>query len=197
MDLKSFLKLVKLNEGNIIIVLGVLVIFVASIATVSYFRNIPNEPQGQIGTAVSDEVDISNDIKVTSEGFVSNSERKNHTVIEGESLWSIAEKDYENGEKWQEIANENSLVYPYTIRPGQELVLPDVQKSSSISSLGEKHENSDQISGSNYIVRSGDNLWNIAKRAYGNGDNWIMIAHENNLANPRLIHSGNTLVIPR
>jgi len=46
-------------------------------------------------------------------------------------------------------------------------------------------------------VVKGDNLWQIALRAYGDGYQWVKIARENKLANPDLIHSGNILKIPR
>lgn len=51
--------------------------------------------------------------------------------------------------------------------------------------------------GSTYVVVHGDNLWNIAVAAYGNGFRWKDIADANHLANPRIIHAGNHLTIPQ
>ncbi len=53
------------------------------------------------------------------------------------------------------------------------------------------------ISGDRYTVVKGDNLWDISVRAYGNGFRWTEIAKANNLVNPRVIHSGNVLILPR
>ncbi|HSW88483.1 MAG TPA: LysM peptidoglycan-binding domain-containing protein [Candidatus Saccharimonadales bacterium] len=53
------------------------------------------------------------------------------------------------------------------------------------------------ITGKIYTVKLGDSLWNIAQRAYSNGDKWVDIAKANNLTNPSIIHSGNILKIPR
>jgi nucleoid-associated protein YgaU len=50
---------------------------------------------------------------------------------------------------------------------------------------------------SNYTVQDGDNLWNIAERAYSNGFNWIEIARANNLLNENLIEVGTKLNIPK
>ena len=50
--------------------------------------------------------------------------------------------------------------------------------------------------GGNYTVVHGDNLWDIAVAAYGDGFRWTDIAKANQLVNPRVIHSGNVLVIP-
>jgi nucleoid-associated protein YgaU len=50
---------------------------------------------------------------------------------------------------------------------------------------------------SNYTVVTGDCLWTIAERAYGNPYKWVDIAAANNLADPNLIHPGNVFSIPR
>ncbi|MFI5265695.1 MAG: LysM peptidoglycan-binding domain-containing protein [Candidatus Levyibacteriota bacterium] len=54
-----------------------------------------------------------------------------------------------------------------------------------------------KITGKTYTVKAGDDLWNIAVRAYGDGYKWVDIARVNNLSNPNLIFSDNVLVIPR
>lgn len=48
-----------------------------------------------------------------------------------------------------------------------------------------------------YTVVKGDNLWKISEKFYGSGYNWKLIASENKLVNPRLIHSGNVFRIPK
>lgn len=50
--------------------------------------------------------------------------------------------------------------------------------------------------GGTYTVVRGDNLWNIAVAAYGDGFRWVDIAKANKLANPSIIHAGNVLTIP-
>ena len=49
-----------------------------------------------------------------------------------------------------------------------------------------------------YTVRTGDCLWNIAKRYYGNGSKWQKIynANRGKIKNPNLIYTGQRLVIP-
>jgi nucleoid-associated protein YgaU len=49
-----------------------------------------------------------------------------------------------------------------------------------------------------YIVKRGDNLWNISKRYYGHGKHWRRIANANKklIKNPDLIYPGWKLVIP-
>lgn len=49
-----------------------------------------------------------------------------------------------------------------------------------------------------YTVVSGDCLWNIAKRFYGNGSRYpdIFNANKDKISNPNLIYPGQVLVIP-
>jgi len=48
----------------------------------------------------------------------------------------------------------------------------------------------------NYIVKEGDNLWQMAELAYGSGFNAVDIAKINNIADPNLITIGQKLVLP-
>lgn len=47
-----------------------------------------------------------------------------------------------------------------------------------------------------YTVQSGDTLWAIAERYYGDGNQYMKIASANSIANPDLINPGQVLVIP-
>ena len=53
-------------------------------------------------------------------------------------------------------------------------------------------------SGQNYTVKSGDCLWNIAKKNYGNGSKYTTIynANRDKIKNPNLIYPGQVLWIP-
>jgi len=48
-----------------------------------------------------------------------------------------------------------------------------------------------------YTVVRGDHLWRISTHFYGSGYNWTLLASENKLANPDIIHAGNVLTIPK
>lgn len=47
-----------------------------------------------------------------------------------------------------------------------------------------------------YKVQSGDTLWTIAKKIYGDGSKYTEIAKRNNITNPNLIYAGSTLQLP-
>ncbi len=128
---------------------------------------------------------------------VDQTESTNHTVVEGETLWSISEKYYGNGYKWTEIAEVNSLQSPNEIEAGQTLDLPSQDTSLTIAETTMPTSDSNAIAESTYTVAKGDHLWGIAVRTYGDGYKWVNIARANNLKNPNILFVGTVLTLPR
>jgi len=124
-----------------------------------------------------------------------------YTVQTGDSLWTIAENEYKNGYNWVDIKRANNLTNPGMIYKGMKLTLPDVGEKNMMAiqkqQVKQPAVETNKITGTSYVVVRGDNLWTIAVRAYGDGYRWVDIARVNNLTNPSLIHSQNTLKIPR
>lgn len=122
-----------------------------------------------------------------------------YIVKSGDSLWTISENIYKSGYNWADIAKANNLENPGLIFAGTKLEIPKLQIKTTEVNAEKAFEQStnSSITGSPYIVIKGDNLWEIAVRAYGDGYRWVDIAKINNLANPNLIHSGNVFKIPR
>lgn len=175
-DLKKFLKSVKLNEENISMVLGALVVVIVGILIVNYFKdkgsaNIPGA-NTETGT------------------------EKVHTVTKGETLWSIAENDFGSGYNWVDIKSANKLKTD-TIEVGQKLSIPDVAAKKPTATKKTLTATSQTLSGTTYVIVKGDSLWKVAVRAYGDGYKWTVIAKANGLKNPNIIHAGNVLTLPR
>lgn len=125
---------------------------------------------------------------------------KTYTVKSGDDLWSIAEDVYHSGYNWVDIARANHLVNPGIIHAGNVLVLPTVTPEPTTitpTPTITQQQVTNAITSKTYTVQKGDDLWNIAVRAYGDGYQWTKIAQANHLANPGLIFSGNILQIPR
>lgn len=121
---------------------------------------------------------------------------KKHIVAANENLWQIAEKYYQSGYNWTDIAKANNLTNPDVLFVGTELVIPAVAPKVP-AQIGTAAQSTNPIQGDNYTVVKGDDLWNIAVRAYGDGFKWVEVAKANNLVNPDLIHAGNVLKLPR
>ncbi len=217
-DLKKILKNFKLNENNISMALGALVIIVVGILVVNYFKGTG----GDLLTGLTDTQDQTED-------------KGTYTVKKGETLWSIAEDTYGSGFEWSRIAKANNLTEPYSLEEGQVLTLPETEvaeastepsvapaetvtpdaspvaiesiepiatvaspePAASSSPVITEEKSTEPISAATYTVVHGDNLWTIATRAYGDGYKWTEIARENNLLHPNLIHAGNVLILPR
>ncbi|MDO8621307.1 MAG: LysM peptidoglycan-binding domain-containing protein [Candidatus Levybacteria bacterium] len=122
-----------------------------------------------------------------------------YIVKQGDSLWSISENIYKSGYNWVDIAKANKLENPGLIYVGTRLEIPKLQAKTSEANAEKSFEQpaNSSITGNTYAVVKGDNLWEIAVRAYGDGFRWVDIAKANNLVNPNLIHSGNIFKIPR
>lgn len=98
-----------------------------------------------------------------------------YTVRPGNTLFAIAQFF---GTTVKAIAEANGLIYPYTIFPGQELILPIGEISSPRY----------------YVVRPGDTIVSIADR-YGLELEDILSL--NRLENPNIIYPGQILRLTR
>jgi len=117
-----------------------------------------------------------------------------HTVEKDQVLWKIAEKYYDSGYNWVDIAKVNNIKNANQIEVGDILIIPAVEaKKPTILDI----KSTDVISGATYTVVKGDTLWEISVRAFGDGYKWVEIAEENDLQNPGIIHSSNILTLPR
>lgn len=161
-------------------VLGALVIIVVGMLVVNYFKD-------RKSSTLPEALTTSNQSEIG----------KTHTVVKGETLWSIAENAYGSGYNWVDVKAANKLKTD-AIEIGQKLDIPSVaaKKPTSTTKVAEVRSTG-SIATSSYVVVKGDNLWNIAVRAYGDGFKWTSIAKANKLINPSLIHPGNILTLPR
>lgn len=121
------------------------------------------------------------------------SETVSYTIERGDCLWNIAKEHLGDGFKWQEIyeLNQNVLgTNPDLIYPGTTIQLPGG---------GTEIASSTTAGAETYIVKPGDNLWDISREHLGSGTNWgdLYKANQDVIgANPRLIHPGQELTLP-
>jgi nucleoid-associated protein YgaU len=132
-----------------------------------------------------------------------------HTVVAGDSLWSISEKYYGTGYEWKKLVEANKITSPSVIEKGTVVDVPRLQMISATStekpttvvaqaSTSTQSQPAVQpTTGSSaqiaYTVAKGDSLWSIAQTKCGDGYAWSKIASENKLVSPGIIHIGNQL----
>ncbi|MFK7790000.1 MAG: LysM peptidoglycan-binding domain-containing protein [Phycisphaeraceae bacterium] len=49
---------------------------------------------------------------------------RTYTIRKGDTFWSIAQREYGNGQKWRDISSANPSVDPKKLAVGQQITLP-------------------------------------------------------------------------
>jgi nucleoid-associated protein YgaU len=169
-----------LYQSYVGFILGAIVVIVLGFLVASFLTKNANKI-GQIGTGE----------KTTAQDQISVNANQ-YTVKDGDSLSSIAQQTYGQEAMWLVLATKNNIENPDLIYSGTKLDMPS--KADAQTAFG-------NLTSTSYQVQSGDTLFDVAQRVYGDGSRWMSIARANNVGylengNP-LIFSGNTLTIPR
>jgi nucleoid-associated protein YgaU len=190
----GFFSRFKITESYTSLILGAIVVLIAGIIVLSFAKVNRNMETS------SDKDFLSSEKLNLQESNTSST----YTVRPGDDLWTISENVYNDGYKWVEIAKLNKLQNPGLIYAGSKLIIPTQKQVKQVAinpsptvKIQNTQLSNNPITGTTYVIKSGDNLWNICVRAYGDGYRWPEIAKINHLNNPDLIFSGNTLQLPR
>lgn len=176
---QSFLSKWKIEESYASLFLGILVVGIVALIGLTFIRASKNSNKQVSSTSTTEAQDSAKKAGIS----------EKYTVKEGDSLWTISEKVYKSGYNWVDIAKENNLGNPDVVYVGTVLNIPNVKPFVPTIAGA--------ISGASYTVKEGDNLWEIAVRAYGDGFRYQEIAKANTLRDPSLIYPGAVLRIPR
>ena len=221
MNLKSILKAIKLNESTISMVLGAIVIIVVGILVVNFFGSnktgeiippVGTEKNQQITLPTTHAVQEGEDLWSISETYYgsgynwtdianANELTEPNQISAGQELTIPAvtpKLAIANATPTVVAENTQVQLEEPTATPEPTIaVITDDLNGDGQSTTNTQMQGMEPITGSSYTVVHGDNLWDIAVRAYGDGYKWVEIANANDLANPNLIHTGNLFVIPR
>lgn len=204
---------IKSNQNTLSLVLGALIVIVVGILIFNYF----NKPKQEISSdSTQTEQPQTGDVNP-------NNLPGKYTIKEGDTLFSIADKYYGDGYKYEEIAKANNIPDVDSLQTGQEITVPKLEGVAAASPTatavaaastepqatpntqpvngGTGGNDSTvwgaKIEGDNYTVVEGDWLSTIAARAYGDVMAYDKIAKANNISNPDVIVPGMSLKLPR
>lgn len=74
-----------------------------------------------------------------------------------------------------------------------------IENTNLVESTATNNTTNSSLAYDEYVVKSGDNLWNIAKKKYGDGSKYTIIleANKDKVSNPNLIYPNTILNIPK
>lgn len=116
---------------------------------------------------------------------------QHHKIKSGDTLQGVARR---YGIRVADIVSLNKISNPRSLRVGADLILP-LQKGGSrldVGDLGDDYQRSRRQTPKAYKVRSGDNLWKIAKR-FGVSEKELKAW--NRLGSKNVLRPGQTLVV--
>lgn len=184
------------NQSYLNLILGLLIVLVAGLLVFNYFKRGSGEliPAEQTSLqATTPQVDVA---PTNLPG--------NYTVKEGDTLFMISEKYYQDGSHFLVLAQHNKLASPDLINSGQVLQIPKLETLTTADSMNQGTGGAVNqttwgpvITADTYTVVTDDWLSKIAGRAYGDIMMYDKIAKANSIANPDLIEPGMVLKIPR
>ena len=180
--MRDFLKNIKLNEQNISMLLGVVVVILVGSLLYNYFKSVNQPSDGETSsTSTPEQTVVPSGDQLPAD----------YVVQKGDSLWSISEKAYGTGYNWTDVYNANKQVIgpnANTLLADTKINLPKVEPK--LVALAKT--SSDPVE---YTVQKGDHLWGILVQTCDNGYLWPQVAKANNLANANQIEVSQKLTI--
>ncbi len=118
-----------------------------------------------------------------------------YEVQGGDSLYTIAERAYGDGNKWKLIADANPRVNAHTLRVGFKLTIPPKPGAQQAAAPAQP---ATEGSVRTYVIQAGDSLEKLAARFYRNG-RWAAKLYEANrdtIASADCLAVGTKIVLP-
>lgn len=115
-----------------------------------------------------------------------NNEKVIYKVQSGDCLSAIAENYNVDLES---LININGIADANLIYPGQELIIPVAAENQQQAN----EEDANSEASGEYCVQSGDTLWGISEKLYGDGASYQRLAQYNGIDDPSMIYPGQII----
>ncbi len=187
-----------LNQSYASLVIGLVILLIVGFLVFNHLKS----QSSNIGVAeqTSQKTQTVNNSTSSSSKNSANTSSDKYTVKDGDTLFQIAQKYYQDGYKYPLIASANKINNPDLISTGQSLTIPKLTTNNTPLGTGGSTDQTiwgEKISGNTYTVEKGDWLSKIAGRAYGDIYAYTKIAKANNITDPNTLEVGTVLKIPR
>ena len=113
-------------------------------------------------------------------------------------FWAVSAKAYGNGKHWAVIAKANPGVTSGSMKIGQQLLVPS-RPAERVGGSGAAAAPARTLQPGYkwYTVVDGDaGFWDVARKSYGNGKHWALIAQANPNVNSGRLRKDQKLVVP-
>ena len=116
-------------------------------------------------------------------------------------FWAVSEQAYRDGKHWAIIKNANPQADSGRLRAGQKLIIPPLPAAGALPHAA----GTAAASGASplrpgekwYTIQEGDNgFWDVAKKNYGSGKHWKLIADANPDVDATRLRAGRKLRVP-
>lgn len=210
LTLQRIIKKLELNESAISTIIGGIALLIVSVLFVGYFKDYKSAPviEPKPDITSSETITTKGEISLNEAGQTSSAATSKYKVQANESLWTIAQREYQDGYKWVEIAQANQLVNPDLITEGMmldlprasdigisEIVAPDLAVEETEKVIPTTQEETDLKT---YTVVNNDSLWKISQNVYNDGYKWSQIwqLNQEQIQNPDILPVGLVLKLP-
>jgi nucleoid-associated protein YgaU len=170
----SFFNLLEFGESYTSLILGIIVVIIATVLLLTFVRNTNN-------TVNSPKTQISSQQTVKKIALVSQAATSTvKPTVVAKSPTPTKSQPTPTITKIPTVTNKPTpTIMPKVAAAKDTMVKQTTQK------------------GNVYTVAEGDTLWKIAEAHYKSGYNWVDIASANNLNVPGAIHKGDKLILPK
>lgn len=182
----SFWDIIKFGESYTSLILGIIVVVVATVMLLTFVKGKNVNPN--LSGGEQQKVAVK-----TQQEKVSPTPEATKTLLKNEQInptKKVVAKVVVSPTITKKISPTVKLAKSPTVKP----VVKEKQK---IAIKTEKEPvNNQTISGSKYTVKEGDTLWKIAESKYKSGYNWVDIQKANNITNPDVLYVGSSITLP-